>query len=128
METLVIVEGRDNATPIFVSPPDTLYATVGMETMMSFDINIDDFTNDPAVVSLTVLPAGINIDPVMVTSNDTGECTSVYVILKLTVQLEVLCTYNTHYSNKCYIVNEFNGVVSGAQITSISYCCKMWES
>jgi len=88
METLiVIVEGRNNATPIFASPPDTLYATVGMETMMSFDINIDDFMNDLAVVSLTVLPVGVTIDPVMVTSNDTGECTSVY--LKLTVQLEV---------------------------------------
>jgi len=87
METLILViERRDDATPTFASPPDTLYAIVGMETMMSYDIIIDDITN-VTVVPLTVLPAGVTLDPLMMTSNDTGECDDVY--LKVTVQLKI---------------------------------------
>ena len=73
METLIVVtEGSDDTTPIFVSPPNTLYATIGMEVMMSFDIVIDDISNDLIVTSLTMLPTGVTVDPIIVTANDTG--------------------------------------------------------
>lgn len=76
METLIIItEGSEDATPTFVSSPDTLYATIGMEMVMLFDVIIDDNTTDNlTVVSLTMLPAGVMVEPVMMSGNDTGVC------------------------------------------------------
>ena len=72
METVLVisVELTNNTPPTFVAPLETVYAVVGMETVVSYNISDNDVTGGLSVVPVTVLPSGMSVDlPVQLTDS-----------------------------------------------------------